>query len=86
MSGRLEMEDYEREGMINSIQCRRGEPTNYHPPETGKWRARNVISFHFRHFACKAPSGFRDALLCTIDHANPTTGRCDVGQRKIGRT
>ena len=57
---------------------------SYLAPETDqKWRARNVISFLFRHFTYKAPPGYRDVLLCAIDHANPTTGRCDVGQRKI---
>ena len=81
-----EMEEYERIGMVDSIQCRREGPTYYRAPETDqKWRARNVISFHFRHFAYKAPPAYRDVLLCAIDHANPTTGRCDVGQRKIAR-
>ena len=78
------MEDFEREGMIDLLRCRREEPTSYEAPETDqKWRSRNVISFHFRHFACKAPPAYRDVLLCAIDHANPTTGRCDVGQRRI---
>src|SRR5215831_14237594 len=71
------MEDYERDAMIDSIQCRRDEPTEYIAPEPDqKWRARNVISFHFRYLGYKAPSGYRDVLLCAIDHANPTTGRC----------
>jgi hypothetical protein len=81
-----EMEDHEREAMIDSLRCRREEPTNYRAPEANqKWRARNVISFHFRHFTYKAPSAYRDVFLCAIDHANPTTGRCDVGQRRIAR-
>src|SRR5262245_51089138 len=81
-----DMEDHEREGMIDSLRCGREEPTNYRAPETDqKWRARNVVSFHFRHFTYKAPSAYRDVFLCAIDHANPTTGRCDVGQRRIAR-
>ena len=76
--------EHNREMMVDSIMSRRDEPTNYRAPETDqKWRARNVISFHFRHFAYKATPAYRDVLLCAIDHANPTTGRCDVGQRKI---
>ena len=81
-----DMEDHEREAMIDSLRCRRAEPTNYRAPETDqKWRARNVISFHFRHFTYKVQPAFRDVLLCAIDHANPTTGRCDVGQRRMAR-
>jgi hypothetical protein len=81
------MEDHEREAMVDSILCRRvEEPTRYTAPgKDQKWKARNVVSFHFRHFAYKVPSAYRDVLLCAIDHANPTTGRCDVGQRRIGR-
>ena len=79
-----ECDDHEREGMIDSMRCRRDEPTSYRAPETDqKWRARNIISFHFRHFTYKATPAYRDVLLCAIDHAKPTTGRCDVGQRKI---
>ena len=74
-----DMEEFEREGMIDSLRCRREQPTDYRAPETDqKWRARNVVSFHFRHFTYKAPSAFRDVLLCAIDHANPTTGRCEL--------
>ena len=80
------MEDYERDGMIDSIRCDREEPTRYRAPETDqKWRARNVISFHFRHFDYKTPPAYRAVLLCAIDHANPTTGRCDIGQLRIAR-
>jgi hypothetical protein len=81
------MEDHEREAMVDSILCRRvEEPTRYTAPgKDQKWKARNVVSFHFRHFAYKVPSAYRDVLLCAIDHANPTTGRCDVGQRRIAR-
>ncbi len=69
---------------IREVRDWRGERTAYTAPETDqKWRARNVISFHFRHFAWKAPSLYRDVLLCVIDHANPKSGRCDVGQRRI---
>jgi hypothetical protein len=58
------------------------EPIQYTAPDTDqKWRARNVISFHFRYMNLKASPSYRDVLLCAIDHANPTTGRCNVRQR-----
>jgi hypothetical protein len=60
-------------------------PTQYQAPgEDQKWRARNVISFHWRHLDIKVPPGYRDVMLCAIDHANPGNGRCDAGQRRMG--
>src|SRR5262245_35505115 len=80
-------DSHEHEAIIDWSLCRRETmPTEYRAPETDqKWRARNVISYHFRHLNFKAPPAYRDVLLCAIDHANPTTGRCDVGQRRIAR-
>jgi hypothetical protein len=71
---------------VEAVREERVGPTEYTAPlKDQKWRARNSISFHFRHFVYKVPSSYRDVLLCMIDHANPTTGRCDVGQRRIAR-
>ena len=78
--------EHNREMMVDSIMSQRDEPTSYRAPETDqKWRARNIISFHFRHFTYKATPAYRDVLLCAIDHANPTAGRCDAGQRTMAR-
>jgi hypothetical protein len=76
--------EHNHEMMIDSIRCRRDEPTEYEAPETDqKWRARNVISFHFRHLNHQPPPAYRDVMLCAIDHANPTTGRSDARQRMM---
>jgi hypothetical protein len=83
---------FESDGTINveetqSVRQALGEaPTQYQAPgEDQKWRARNVISFHWRHLGIKIPPGYRDVMLCAIDHANPSNGRCDAGQSRMAR-
>jgi hypothetical protein len=85
--GSLKIEDSdEKWHTVTGIMERRDEPTQYQAPETDqKWRVRNVISFHWRHLGIKAPPGYRDVMLCAIDHANPHNGRCDAGQRRMAR-
>jgi hypothetical protein len=57
------------------------QPTQFTAPEGHqKWRARNVISFHWRHPSIDVPPGYRNVMLCAIDHANPDTGQCDASQ------
>ena len=88
MSKRKEELIFDSDGTVDveAMREQRVGPTEYTAPlKDQKWRARNVISFHFRHFAWKVQSAYRDVLLCMIDHANPKTGRCDVGQRRIAR-
>jgi hypothetical protein len=88
MSKRKEELIFDSDGAVDVEAMREGrsQPTEYTAPSKDqKWRSRNVISFHFRHFNYKCPSSYRDVLLCMIDHANPKTGRCDVGQRRIAR-
>lgn len=77
------LEDFEHEGMVNSIRCRREdggkEPTQYVPPDRGD-----------KILACYAAGTVRgrgvpseqvgsviSTLIWLIKHANPTTGRCD---------
>jgi hypothetical protein len=60
--------------------------TKYQAPEEDqKWRARNVISFHWAHLGIKVAPGYRDVMLCAIDHANPGSGRCDASQSRMAR-
>jgi hypothetical protein len=76
--------NFDLEATIEDRRDLREQPTEYTAPATDqKWRARNVISFHWRHFVYKCPPSYRDVMLCVIDHSNPKTGRCDVRQKKI---
>jgi hypothetical protein len=65
--------------------CREGTPTKYDPPgENQKWRARNLITIHWKHtgITCPYPS-FNAIMACVIDHANPKTGRSDPSHKCI---
>lgn len=75
-----EMEDYEHDGMIDAMQCRRDEPTEYVPPPRGlKWRIFRAIGM------LPIASNDKAVLSLIVDHANPTTGRADPGQLRIAR-
>ena len=74
------MEDHERNGMIDSMQCIREEPTEYVPPPRGtKWRIFRSIGM------LPIESNDKAVLSLIVDHANPTTGRADPGQLRIAR-
>jgi hypothetical protein len=76
------MEEHEHLAMVDSLMCRRGEPTAYVAPGADlKWRVRNLLDIHWEITAIKTPSPSHNRVMsCVIDHANPTTGRCDPGQ------
>ncbi len=68
---------------VEAMREDRGEqPTEFIAPDKDqKWRARNVITIHWllTGIECPYPS-FVHIMACVIDHANPTTGRCDASQ------
>jgi hypothetical protein len=75
-----EMEDYERDAMVDSLQCSREEPTKYVPPPRGtKWRIFRAIGM------LPIESNDKAVLSLIVDHANPITGRADPGQLRIAR-
>jgi hypothetical protein len=75
-----EMDDYERTGMIDSMQCKRDDPTEYVPPPLGtKWRVFRAIGM------LPIEANDKAVLSLIVDHANPTTGRADPGQIRIAR-
>jgi predicted transcriptional regulator len=75
-----DMEDYERTGMIDSMQCKRDEPTKYVPPPCGtKWRIFRTIGM------LPLEANDKAVLALIVDHANPVTGRADPGQLRIAR-
>ena len=82
-----EFEDYEREGMIDAIRCRRDEPTQYVPPDRGD----KILSCYAagtirgRGVPSEQVGSVISTLLWLIKHANPTTGRCDPGVTKLCR-
>jgi hypothetical protein len=74
------MEDFQRAGMIDALQCGREESTDYVPPPRGvKWRLFRAIGM------LPIQSNDKAVLALIVDHANPTTGRADPGQLRIGR-
>ena len=79
------MEDHVRIAMIDSMQCRREEPTQYTAPGTEqKWRARDLIDIHWNLTGIQTPSAsYNRVMSCLIGHANPTTGRCQLKQKLI---
>ena len=79
------MEEYEREGMIDSLRCRRDEPVEYVAPGAEqRWRARDLVDIHWELVGVPTPSpSYNRIMSCIIGHANPTTGRCQVKQRLI---
>jgi hypothetical protein len=79
------MEEYEREGMIDSLRCRRDEPVQYVAPGAEqRWRARDLVDIHWELVGMPTPSpSYNRIMSCIIGHANPTTGRCQVKQKLI---
>jgi hypothetical protein len=79
------MEEYEREGMIDSLRCRRDEPVQYVAPGAEqRWRARDLVDIHWELAGMPTPSpSYNRIMSCILGHANPTTGRCQVKQRLI---
>jgi hypothetical protein len=84
---REEMGDHNHEMMVNSILMKREEcPTQFvAPDEDQKWRARNVLTIHWKLTGIECPweASFVRIMASVIDHANPMNGRCDASQRVI---
>jgi hypothetical protein len=83
-------EEHNCKMMIEGIQGERVEkhvePTAYVAPDKDqKWRARNVITIHWKLLGIKVRGSFIAIMAAVIDHANPKTGRCDASQWLIGR-
>ena len=80
------MEEHEREAMIDSERCRRGEPTEFIAPGVEqKWRARDLVDIHWKLTGIEPPApSYNRILSCIIGHANPTSGRCQIKQKLIG--
>jgi hypothetical protein len=78
MTKRPDMEDHERIGMIDSLQCSRPEPTKYLKPEKGdKMAALYVIATMKLSSSAKAVAG------ALIWHASSNNGRCDPGLDRL---
>jgi hypothetical protein len=69
--GMSDKEDHEREAMIDSLRCRRGEPTLYEAP--GKKRLWALYGLNLMHLSSAA----HIVGTAMIWHANHYTGRCD---------
>jgi len=84
-----EMEDYEREAMLDSIQCKREdsghEPTQFVPPDRGQkiLSCYAVGSIRHKDVSSEQAASVQSVLLWLIKHANPNNGRCDPGIRKL---
>jgi hypothetical protein len=80
------MEEFEREGMIDTIRCRRdGEPIQYIAPGAERrWRARDLVDIHWKLTGIETPSeSYNRIMSCIIGHANPNTGRCQLKRKLI---
>lgn len=79
------MEDHERDAMIDSMRCRREEPTEYTAPGVAqRWRARDLVDIHWKLTGIEIPSeSYNRRMSCIIGHANPDTGRCQVKQKLL---
>src|SRR5262245_41269633 len=79
------MHEFEREGMIDSLRCRRGDSMSYVAPGAEqKWRARDLVDIHWKLTGIETPSVSHNRVMsCIIGHANPNTGRCQVKQKLI---
>jgi len=73
------MEDYERIGMIDSLQCAREEPTQYEAP--GENRLFALFGLGLMHLSSAA----HNVGATLIWHANHHTGRCDPGIETLAR-
>ena len=74
------MEDRERDGMINSMRCRREEispelPEN--PASLPKWQAKQGLN------RLNLNGAEHDVMGCLIDRANPTSGLCYPSEEYI---
>ena len=68
--------------MVETIMGGQSQPTKYNVPEEGqKLRAIKLFSLRWRYLNLDIPAGYREALLCVIDHANTKNGRTDTRQR-----
>ena len=76
---RCSMEEYERIGMINSLQCGREEPTQYEAP--GENRLFALFGLGLMHLSSAA----HNVGAALIWHANRHTGRCDPGIETLAR-
>jgi Helix-turn-helix domain len=80
------MEDHERAGMIESLQCNRpNEPTEFVAPDRGQKQLScyAVASLRLRGVSKEQVASVMAVLIWLIKHANPTTGRCDPGINKL---
>jgi DNA-binding transcriptional MocR family regulator len=77
-AGKPQMDEIERCGMIDSLQCSREEPTQYEAPESGdKMRALYVIAL------MDLSNGAKAVAAALVWHANSRTGRCDPGLQRL---
>jgi hypothetical protein len=74
-----EREEYERVGMVDSLQCSRVEPTEYVAPDPGgKMAALFVVGL------MRISSSAKAVATALIWHANSKNGRCDPGIGRLG--
>jgi hypothetical protein len=69
----MTQEEYEHDAMVDSLQCRREEPTAYEAP--GEKRYFALFGLGFMHLSGAA----HNIGTALIWHANYYTGRCDPG-------
>jgi Helix-turn-helix domain len=80
-----EMEDYEREGMIDFLRCNRPEPTQFIPPNRGQKQLScyAVGALRRKGVSKEQAASVIAVLIWLIKHANPTNGRCDPSVAKL---
>ena len=84
-----EMEDYEREAMLDSIQWKREdsghEPTQFVPPDRGQkiLSCYAVGSIRHKGVSSEQAASVQSVMLWLIKHTNPNNGRCDPSIRKL---
>jgi hypothetical protein len=89
LMAKRQMEDHDREAMVDAIRCRReerGEITDYAAPGAEqRWRARDLVDIHWKLTGIETPSGSYNRIMsCIIGHANPDSGVCYPRQSTIG--
>jgi hypothetical protein len=75
--------EFDLAGTIDERECAGEKPTQYEAPKDRKWKARNLVTIHWKILAsyeCPYPS-MVPIFACLIDHANINTGRCDASQK-----
>jgi hypothetical protein len=72
-----EMEEHERDAMIESLMGSRGEALPENPPPGPKWKAKQALS------RLNLNGAEHDVMCCLVDRANANTGLCYPSEEYI---